>query len=80
LTTGKQISFSSAIPSRNELLADHYLSTPKRRVCWRRWPERLCDHRPFQKIPSVKKCGDIADQDGLDEQIPFRDWQGVGMV
>jgi hypothetical protein len=22
----------------------------------------------------------IADQDGLDEQIPFRDWQGVGMV
>jgi hypothetical protein len=22
----------------------------------------------------------IADQDGLDEQIPFRDWQHVGMV
>ena len=22
----------------------------------------------------------IADQDGLDEQVPFRDWQGVGMV
>ena len=22
----------------------------------------------------------IGDQDGLDEQIPFRDWQGVGMV
>jgi hypothetical protein len=22
----------------------------------------------------------IADQDGLDEQAPFRDWQGVGMV
>ena len=22
----------------------------------------------------------IADQDGLDEQIPCRDWQGVGMV
>ena len=22
----------------------------------------------------------IADQDGLDEQVPCRDWQGVGMV
>ena len=22
----------------------------------------------------------IADQDGLDEQVPFRDWQRVGMV
>jgi hypothetical protein len=22
----------------------------------------------------------IADQDGLDEQVPFRDWMGVGMV
>jgi hypothetical protein len=22
----------------------------------------------------------IADQDGLDEQVTFRDWQGVGMV
>ena len=22
----------------------------------------------------------IADQDGLDERVPFRDWQGVGMV
>jgi hypothetical protein len=22
----------------------------------------------------------IADQDGLDEQVPFRDWQGMGMV
>jgi hypothetical protein len=22
----------------------------------------------------------IADQDGLDEQVPFRDWQGVEMV
>jgi hypothetical protein len=22
----------------------------------------------------------IADQDGLDEQVPFRDWQGVRMV
>jgi hypothetical protein len=22
----------------------------------------------------------IADQDGLDEQVPFRDWQNVGMV
>jgi hypothetical protein len=22
----------------------------------------------------------IADQDGLDEQVPFRDWQMVGMV
>ena len=22
----------------------------------------------------------IADQDGLDEQVPFRDWQHVGMV
>jgi hypothetical protein len=22
----------------------------------------------------------IGDQDGLDEQVPFRDWQGVGMV
>jgi hypothetical protein len=22
----------------------------------------------------------VADQDGLDEQVPFRDWQGVGMV
>jgi len=22
----------------------------------------------------------IADQDGLDEQVPFRDWQGVGMA
>jgi hypothetical protein len=22
----------------------------------------------------------IADQEGLDEQVPFRDWQNVGMV
>jgi hypothetical protein len=22
----------------------------------------------------------IGDQDGLDEQVPFRDWQNVGMV
>jgi hypothetical protein len=22
----------------------------------------------------------IGDQDGLDEQVPFRDWQHVGMV
>jgi hypothetical protein len=22
----------------------------------------------------------VGDQDGLDEQVPFRDWQGVGMV
>ena len=22
----------------------------------------------------------IGNQDGLDEQVPFRDWQGVGMV
>jgi len=22
----------------------------------------------------------IAAQDGLDDQLPFRDWQGVGMV
>src|SRR5258706_2484826 len=30
--------------------------------------------------PEESEASGIADQDGLDEQVPFRDWQGVGMV
>jgi hypothetical protein len=29
--------------------------------------------------PAAEASG-IADQDGLDEQVPFRDWSMVGMV
>jgi hypothetical protein len=47
------------------------------------------DGRDNQQAWAAGGCGDleqddgesgIADQDGLDEQVPFRDWQGVGMV
>ena len=49
----------------------------------------LGDHHPNQERWAVGNSRDleiddgetgIADQDGLDEQVPFRDWQGVGMV
>jgi hypothetical protein len=31
--------------------------------------------------PAVEgEASGIGDQDGLDEQVSFRDWQGVGMV
>jgi hypothetical protein len=33
------------------------------------------DRRDLELDPAAG----IADQDGLDEQVPFRDWQGVGM-
>jgi hypothetical protein len=36
------------------------------------------DHRDAE-LDDAESSG-IADQDGLDEQVPFRDWQGVGMV
>jgi hypothetical protein len=47
------------------------------------------DHRDSQELWAIGNRSDrelddaesgIADQDGLDEQVPFRDWQNVGMV
>jgi hypothetical protein len=49
----------------------------------------LGDHHPNQERWAAGNSRDleqddgetgIADQDGLDEQVPFRDWMGVGMV
>lgn len=49
----------------------------------------LGDHHPNQERWAAGGSRDlevddgetgIADQDGLDEQVPFRDWQHVGMV
>ena len=49
----------------------------------------LGDHHPNQERWAVGNSRDleiddgesgVADQDGLDEQVPFRDWMGVGMV
>src|ERR1700694_462643 len=49
----------------------------------------LGDHHPNQERWAYGNSRDIeiddgetgiADQAGLDEQVPFRDWQGVGMV
>jgi hypothetical protein len=37
------------------------------------------DHEDSDPAEEAEASG-IADQDGLDEQVPFRDWQGVGMV
>jgi hypothetical protein len=38
-----------------------------------------CDHEDADPAEESEPSG-IGDQDGLDEQVPFRDWQGVGMV
>ena len=38
-----------------------------------------CDHEDSDPAEESEASG-IGDQDGLDEQVPFRDWQGVGMV
>jgi len=37
--------------------------------------------RPRGHDPAEEsEASGIGDQDGLDEQVPFRDWQMVGMV
>jgi hypothetical protein len=56
---------------------------------WRQQAGELCfsidaeqddaDHEDSDPAEESEASG-IGDQDGLDEQIPFRDWQGVGMV
>jgi hypothetical protein len=38
-----------------------------------------CDHEDDDPTEESDPSG-IGDQDGLDEQVPFRDWQNVGMV
>jgi hypothetical protein len=38
-----------------------------------------CDNEESDPAELSEVSG-IGDQDGLDEQVPFRDWQGVGMV
>jgi hypothetical protein len=38
-----------------------------------------CDHEDSDPAEESEASG-IGDQDGLDEQVPFRDWQNVGMV
>jgi hypothetical protein len=38
-----------------------------------------CDYEDSDPAEESEASG-IGDQDGLDEQVPFRDWQGVGMV
>jgi hypothetical protein len=38
-----------------------------------------CDHEDADPAELSEASG-IGDQDGLDEQVPFRDWQNVGMV
>jgi len=38
-----------------------------------------CDHEDSDPAEEAEASG-IGDQDGLDEQVPFRDWQNVGMV
>ena len=42
----------------------------------------LCWVGPFAFTGPAEEseASGIADQDGLDEQVPFRDWQMVGMV
>ena len=37
-----------------------------------------CANRSDRELDGAESG--IGDQDGLDEQVPFRDWQGVGMV
>jgi hypothetical protein len=56
---------------------------------WRQTAGKLCysadaehddaDNEDSDPAEESEASG-IADQDGLDEQVPFRDWQGVGMV
>jgi hypothetical protein len=36
------------------------------------------EHFPDMELDGAESG--IGDQDGMDEQVPFRDWQGVGMV
>jgi hypothetical protein len=38
-----------------------------------------CDYEDADPAALSEESG-IADQDGLDEQVPFRDWQGVTMA
>jgi hypothetical protein len=38
-----------------------------------------CDYEDSDPAEESEASG-IGDQDGLDEQVPFRDWQNVGMV
>jgi hypothetical protein len=38
-----------------------------------------CDHEDSDPAEESEASG-VGDQDGLDEQVPFRDWQMVGMV
>jgi hypothetical protein len=38
-----------------------------------------CDNEDSDPAEESEASG-IGDQDGLDEQVPFQDWQGVGMV
>jgi hypothetical protein len=38
-----------------------------------------CDYEDGDPAEESEASG-IGDQDGLDEQVPFRDWQNVGMV
>ncbi len=56
---------------------------------WRQQSGELCysadaeqddaDHEDSDPAEESEASG-IGDQDGLDEQVPFRDWQNVGMV
>jgi hypothetical protein len=38
-----------------------------------------CDHEDADP-EELSEASGIGDQDGLDEQVPFQDWQNVGMV
>jgi hypothetical protein len=38
-----------------------------------------CDHEDSDPAEESEASG-IGDQDGLDEQVPLRDWQNIGMV
>ena len=44
-----------------------------------RLPAFLDRTEPDPDLEESEPSG-IGDQDGLDEQVPFRDWQNVGMV
>jgi hypothetical protein len=56
---------------------------------WRQTAGELCYSADAEQDDAANEDTDpaeeseasgIGDQDGLDEQVPFRDWQGVGMV
>jgi hypothetical protein len=62
---------------------------PDQGKAWRQTAGELCysadaeqddaDHEDSDPAEESEASG-IGDQDGLDEQVPFRDWQNVGMV